>query len=83
LKHFEKHSYNTPKHFLVSSVTTTKPCPPAREATSLKRFKDDVKQVESGYECGMGFEGFNDIQEGDRVIAYERIEKRPSLYDND
>ncbi len=50
---------------------------------SLKRFKDDVKQVETGYECGMGFENFNDIQEGDRVIAYERVEKRPSLYDND
>ncbi len=51
--------------------------------SSLKRFKDDVRQVESGYECGMSFENFNDIEEGDRVIAYERVEKRPSLHGND
>lgn len=34
---------------------------------SLKRFKDDAKEVASGYECGMGFENFNDIKEGDIV----------------
>ncbi len=51
--------------------------------SSLKRFKDDVRQVESGYECGMAFENFNDIEEGDRVIAYERVEKRPSLHGDD
>ena len=35
--------------------------------SSLKRFKDDVKEVNSGYECGMSFEKFNDIKEGDIV----------------
>ncbi|MBR4943844.1 MAG: translation initiation factor IF-2 [Peptococcaceae bacterium] len=37
---------------------------------SLKRFKDDVKEVASGYECGMGFDRFNDIKEGDIFEAY-------------
>ncbi len=37
---------------------------------SLKRFKDDVKEVNSGYECGLVFEKFNDIKEGDQVEAY-------------
>ena len=37
---------------------------------SLKRFKDDVKEVKAGYECGLVFEGFNDIQELDQVEAY-------------
>ena len=37
---------------------------------SLKRFKDDVKEVATGYECGLGFERFNDIKEGDILEAY-------------
>lgn len=37
---------------------------------SLKRFKDDVKEVRSGYECGLVFENYNDIKEGDMVEAY-------------
>lgn len=37
---------------------------------SLKRFKDDVREVVEGYECGMGVEGFNDIKEGDIIEAY-------------
>ena len=37
---------------------------------SLKRFKDDVKEVASGYECGIGIENFNDIQEGDTIEAF-------------
>ncbi len=41
---------------------------------SLKRFKDDVKEVKSGYECGLVFEGFNDIAEGDIVEAYKMVE---------
>ena len=41
---------------------------------SLKRFKDDVKEVKSGYECGLVFEGFNDIQELDVVEAYKMVE---------
>ena len=40
------------------------------ELDSLKRFKDDVKEVASGYECGMGFVRFNDIKEGDNVECY-------------
>ena len=37
---------------------------------SLKRFKDDAKEVLTGYECGIGIEGFNDIQEGDTIECY-------------
>lgn len=41
---------------------------------SLKRFKDDVKEVKAGYECGLVFEGFHDIQELDQVEAYIMVE---------
>ena len=41
---------------------------------SLKRFKDDVKEVKSGFECGLVFEKFNDIAEGDIVEAYKMVE---------
>src|SRR5690554_472131 len=41
---------------------------------SLKRFKDDVKEVSSGYECGLNIYNFNDIQVGDIVEAYEQVE---------
>ena len=41
---------------------------------SLKRFKDDVKEVKAGYECGLVFEDFNDIKEEDRVEAYTMVE---------
>ena len=41
---------------------------------SLKRFKDDVKEVKAGYECGLVFEDFNDVQEEDRVEAYIMVE---------
>ena len=37
---------------------------------SLKRFKDDVKEVQQGFECGLSFERFNDIKEGDEVECY-------------
>jgi translation initiation factor IF-2 len=37
---------------------------------SLRRFKDDVREVASGFECGMGFENFNDIKEGDLIEVY-------------
>ena len=40
------------------------------EIASLKRFKDDVKEVASGYECGIGLNKFNDIKEGDILEAY-------------
>lgn len=41
---------------------------------SLKRFKDDVKEVKSGFECGLVFEDFNDVQELDQVEAYIMVE---------
>ncbi len=41
---------------------------------SLKRFKDDVKEVKAGFECGLVFEKFNDIKEGDLVEAYTMVE---------
>ena len=41
---------------------------------SLKRFKDDVKEVKAGYECGIVLEKFNDIKEGDQVEAYKMVE---------
>lgn len=41
---------------------------------SLKRFKDDVKEVKAGYECGLVFEKFNDLKEGDIVEAYTMVE---------
>ena len=44
------------------------------DLASLKRFKDDVKEVRAGYECGLVFDGFNDIQELDVVEAYTMVE---------
>ncbi|HUF14323.1 MAG TPA: translation initiation factor IF-2 [Acidimicrobiia bacterium] len=38
--------------------------------SSLKRFKDDVREVQSGFECGMGFEDYNDIKDGDHIEVY-------------
>jgi translation initiation factor IF-2 len=38
---------------------------------SLKRFKDDVREVEKGYECGLSLEGYNDLKDGDTIEAYE------------
>src|SRR5574344_952889 len=43
---------------------------------SLKRFKDDVKEVKEGYECGLTIENFNDLKEGDVVEGYELVEKK-------
>ena len=40
---------------------------------SLKRFKDDVREVASGYECGLSIEGFQDVKQGDVIEAYERV----------
>ncbi len=41
---------------------------------SLKRFKDDVKEVKSGFECGLSLKNFNDIQQGDQIEVYEIVE---------
>ncbi len=46
---------------------------------SLKRFKDDVKEVSQGYECGLSIERFNDIQEKDIVEAFEQVEIKRKL----
>ena len=40
------------------------------ELASLKRFKDDVKEVAAGYECGMSLEKYNDIKEGDQLEVF-------------
>ena len=47
--------------------------------SSLKRFKDDVKEVMSGYECGIGLENYNDIKVGDIIEAYELEEVKTTL----
>jgi translation initiation factor IF-2 len=44
------------------------------ELASLKRFKDDVKEVKAGFECGLVFEGFDKMQEADVVEAYIMVE---------
>ena len=41
---------------------------------SLKRFKDDVKEVRAGYECGLVLDGYNDIQEFDQIECYKMVE---------
>jgi len=49
------------------------------ELGSLKRFKDDVKEVAKGYECGLNIENFNDIKVGDIVEGFEEIEVKKKL----
>lgn len=46
---------------------------------SLRRFKDDVREVQNGYECGIGIENFNDIKVGDQIEAYEIVETKRTL----
>ncbi|MCL5991767.1 MAG: translation initiation factor IF-2, partial [Bacteroidetes bacterium] len=46
---------------------------------SLKRNKDDVKDVESGYECGITLDGFQDFEEGDTIQAYKLLEIKRTL----
>ncbi len=49
------------------------------QLASLKRFKDDVKEVDAGYECGLNIANFNDIKVGDIVEAYKLIETKKTL----
>ena len=49
------------------------------ELGSLKRFKDDVKEVAAGYECGLNVDKYNDIKEGDIIEAYEEVEVATKL----
>ncbi|KAB0582136.1 translation initiation factor IF-2 [Campylobacter sputorum subsp. sputorum] len=47
--------------------------------SSLKRFKDDVKEVAKGYECGIGIDGYNDLRQGDYIESYKEIEEQVSI----
>jgi translation initiation factor IF-2 len=49
------------------------------KVASLRRFKDDVREVAAGYECGIGIENFQDIKEGDLIEAYEVREVARSI----
>ena len=49
------------------------------ELASLKRFKDDAKEVTSGYDCGLSIKSYNDLQEGDIIEAFEEIEVHKTL----
>ena len=44
------------------------------ELGSLKRFKDDVKEVLSGYDCGLSIAGYNDLEVGDIIEGFEEVE---------
>ena len=49
------------------------------ELTSLKRFKDDVKEVGKGFDCGLQIKNYNDIREGDVIEAYEEVAVKKKL----
>ena len=49
------------------------------ELDSLKRFKDDVKEVKAGFECGLSLKNFNDIKEGDQLEVFEVTEVARTL----
>jgi translation initiation factor IF-2 len=49
------------------------------ELGSLKRFKEDVKEVAFGYECGLNIVNYNDIKVGDFIEAYEEVEVKKTL----
>ncbi len=52
------------------------------ELASLKRFKDDVKEVRNGFECGLNIKNFNDIREGDVIEGYEIVEVKQKMVSN-
>ena len=49
------------------------------ELDSLKRFKDDVREVKAGFECGLSVKSFDDVKEGDQLEVYEVVEVARSL----
>jgi translation initiation factor IF-2 len=49
------------------------------ELASLKRFKDDVKEVSKGYDCGLQIKNYNDIKEGDVLEAFQEVEVKKKL----
>jgi len=49
------------------------------ELDSLKRFKEDVREVKAGFECGLSLKNFNDVQVGDQIEVFEVVEVARSL----
>jgi translation initiation factor IF-2 len=49
------------------------------ELSSLKRFKDDVKEVSKGYDCGLQIKNYNDIKEGDVLEAFQEVAVKKKL----
>jgi translation initiation factor IF-2 len=49
------------------------------KVSSLKRFKDDAREVKEGFDCGIGLEGFNDLKEGDFIEFFEMEEVKQTL----
>jgi translation initiation factor IF-2 len=49
------------------------------ELESLRRFKDDVNEVQSGVECGIGVKNYDNVQPGDQIEVYERVLMKPTL----
>ena len=49
------------------------------ELASLKRFKDDVKEVSKGYDCGLQVKNYNDIKQGDIVEAFQEVAVKKTL----
>ena len=62
-----------------SACCATAWCIYTGKLASLRRFKDDVKEVAKGYECGMGLENYNDIKVGDIIEAFEEKEVARTL----
>ena len=46
---------------------------------SIRRFKDDVSEVKSGFECGIGVKNYNDVKVGDHLEIFKKVEVRPTL----
>jgi len=46
---------------------------------SLRRFKEDAKEVRNGMECGIGVKNYNDIKAGDKIEVYEKVEVTPQV----
>ena len=49
------------------------------EINALKRFKDDVKEVATNFECGISLQNYNDIKEGDIIESYQEVEVKQTL----
>ncbi len=69
-----KFSRNTRLHLIRDGIVIH-----TGELASLKRFKDDVKEVVAGYECGLSIKNFNDVQAGDIIEGYEEVEVKRKL----